>query len=392
MELKTITSRRLWFGLVFGLVGSVAMLFATKPEPQAALLEHWSVQVNLAVVDQANVIPVDRVVGRLKPARRANLSFEVQGRIVERITEPGVRVERGQPLARLASRDAQDRLDEAQAQYQLEKEAIRRDRELLSLAERNTILQRAEVDRLSKLTAKALTSKSQVDAARQAQIQLEAEEARLRHSVRTATARLALRKTQLNQAKRDLERATLRAPFAGTVNSFEVEVGDYVTLDQSITEIVDLNSLDLYVEVRGVTIDSLELDKILRVTIGDKAVPGRLHAVQYDPDPSTFTHALRIRLSDHRARPGTLATVELPRAPVNDALTVPVSAIASAYGETFVLRYNDGFLRREPVVLGPRLGDVQVVQEGLKKGDRVVAGDLAGLEEGQRVEGLVETS
>ncbi len=392
MEQISRTPRKLWLGLAVALIGSVAMLFATKPEPQAALLEQWSVQVNLATVKQTNVIPVERVVGRLKPARRAVLSFEAQGRVVERLVEPGARIEEGQVLARLASGDAQDRVHEADAQYQLEREAIRRDRELLKLAERNTLLQRSEVDRLSKLKAESLASKSQLDTARQALIQLQADEARLRHSVRTSTARLALRETQLSQAKRDLERTHLTAPFMGVVNSVEVEVGDYVMLDQPIAEIVDLESLELYAEVRGISVDALEPNQTLRVTIEGETIVGQLRALQYDPDPNTFTHALRIRLYDHRARPGMLASVELPRAPIIDALTVPVSAIASAYGKTFVLRYSDGVLRREPVTLGPRVGDAQVVLQGLNSGDRVVARDLAGLNDGQRVDGFVETS
>ena len=392
MEQRTSTSKKLWFSLTLGLVGSVATLLATKPEPQAALLDQWSVQVNLAVVKQTNVVPVERVVGRLKPARRAVSSFEVSGQIVEKLIDPGVYVEKGQPMARIAPGDARDRLDEAEAQYELEEEAIQRDRELLRLAERNTILQQTEVDRLSKLKAKALTSKSQLDAARQAQIQLQAEEARLRHSVRTAAARLALRETQRNKAKRDLHRTTLMAPFSGTVNSVEVEVGDYVMIDQPIAEIVDLESVDLYVEARGTAIDTLKLNQALKVTVNDTDILGRLHAVQYDPDPSTYTHALWIRLSDQRARPGTLATVELPRPPLKDALTVPVSAIANAYGETFVFRYVDGILRRESVVLGPRVGDLHVVRNGLSVGDHVVARDLAGLADGQEADGIAGAS
>ncbi len=386
------TSLKLWFALAVGLLVSVGLIFATEPEPQTVLQQQWAVQVELTTVKRSNVHPTECAVGRLRPARRAVVSFEIPGRVIQRFVEPGALVSEGQPLIQLDDADARDRLDEAGAQYKLEKETVQRDRELLVLAERNTVLQRAEVERLKTLKAKALTSRSQLDAAQQTQLQLEAEQARLRHAVRTAAARLALKETRRNQARRQLERTTLRAPFAGTINRVEVDVGDYVSLNQTVVELVSLDLLDLYVEVRGEVVEDLESGQSLTVTVNDQELSGRLHAVQYDPDPSTHTHALRVRLSSRQARPGTLATVELPRTSVKDAFTVPVSALLSTAGKTFVFSYADGRLRRRPVVLGPRLGDQQVVQGGLLEGERIVARDVVGLSDGQSVEVSSEAS
>lgn len=246
MKLRTPTASKLWFALFAGLFGAIALIVASKPEPQAALREQWAVQVNLVTIQRSSIFPVERAVGRLMPARRTTLSFEVPGRVVQRYIEPGARVVEGQALVKLADEDMRDRLEEAEAQYQLEQEAIRRDRNLLVLAKRNTALQRAEVERLKTLKAKALSTGSQLDTARQTLIQIEAEEARLQHAVRSASARLAMKKTQRDQAFRQAGRTTLRAPFAGTVNQVEVDIGDYVMLDQSAVELLDLQFLDLY--------------------------------------------------------------------------------------------------------------------------------------------------
>ncbi len=380
------TSRKHWIGLVIVTIGIIGITVATKPEPQAALQEQRAIQVKLVTAKRSSVFPVERAVGRLSPARRASTSFEVSGRVVERLTEPGERVFKGQRLIRLDDGDARDRLDEAEAQYELEKDTVRRDRELLELAERNTILQRSEVQRLNSLRTKALTSKSQLDAAQQTLLQLEAEQARLRHLVRTAEIRLALKKTQRNQALKQLQRTTLKAPFAGTVNRVEVDVGDYVSLNQPVVEIVNLDALDLRVEVRGGAIESLELGQTLTVTVNSQELPGRLHAMQLDPDLSTHTHALRIRLPGLGIRPGALAAVELPLSLIEEALIVPVPAILTTDGQTFVFYHDDGVLYRRAVSLGPRIGDMQVVQKGLFEGDRIVARDVAGLSDGQLVD------
>ena len=61
-------------------------------------------------------------------------------------------------------------------------------------------------------------------------------------------------------------------------------------------------------------------------------------------------------------------------------------------GETFVFHYVEGILRRKPVALGPRIGDIQVISEGLLEGDYVVARDIAGLSDGQTVEASLGVS
>ncbi len=392
MEKRAHTPGKLWVGLVAALIGATGVVFATRPEPRAALEEHWAVRVNVTTTKRSAMFPVERAVGRLLPARRATLSFEVPGRVTERLVEPGMRVVEGQALLRLADDDLRDQLQEAEANLQLEKQAVQRDRDLLVLARRNTVLQRAEVDRLNTLKEKSLMSESQLDTARQTQIQLEAEQARLQHAVRTASARLALKETQRDQALRQVERTTIRAPFDGTVNHVGVDVGDYVTVQTPVLNIVDSDSLDLYVEVRGEAVDHLHMGQALTVRIGKRGLTGRLQALQVDPDPTTHTHALRIRLPRHQARPGALAVVELPRTPFPDAITVPVSAILAADGDTFVFRYADGNLQRRPVELGPRVGDLHSVQSGVQEGDCIVVRDVSGLSDGQAVGVTLEES
>ncbi len=75
-----------------GLLVTVGLIVATEPEPQAALQEQWAVQVELVAARRSSILPVERAAGRLKPARRASLSFEVPGRVVNRLIEPGASV------------------------------------------------------------------------------------------------------------------------------------------------------------------------------------------------------------------------------------------------------------------------------------------------------------
>ena len=209
--------------------------------------------------------------------------------------------------------------------------------------------------------------------------------ASLKNSTDTAAARLRLLEAEHSRAARDLQRAGLAAPFAGIVNSVHVEVGDYVTPNQAVAEVIDISSLDLYVEVRGELAEALSPGQPLVVTVDGRPVEGVLVALQVDPDPETFTHALRVRIPGDVARSGSVARVRLPLRSLQQAVAVPSTAILQDDGNAYVFRLDGEVLRRTPVTTGRHVGELVVITAGLTGGERVVVRDVAALSEGMRV-------
>ena len=278
-------------------VGVAIILLLTTPDKNPELQQLVVPAVQVATVGLHDLIPTETVSGRLEPARKTALHFELSGQVQARPVEPGQTVQSGEPLLRLASGDYEDALAEANAQLAQETRNIQRDRELLKLSKSNYALQKNDLDRLLKLGEDALVSKSLLDETRIKLIQLESEVARLSSSVASAESRLALREAALNRAARDLERTQLPAPFAGTVNAVHAQVGDYVTPGLAVVDLVDAASLDLYAEVRGDVAQSLEQGQVVTVEVNGVQVPGEVIALQVDPNPETFTHALRVRIA-----------------------------------------------------------------------------------------------
>ncbi len=382
MRKQTITY---YIVLLFVFVGIVFLLIQTRPTPEAKLQEVTPVSVRVVDLVRETLIPGEDVTGRLQPSKRARLRFEVAGQVAQRYVEPGLRVKAGAVLLILAEGDFKDTYAEVNAQYEMERVGIARDRRLLDLARKNRSLQAGEVERLEKLGRQSLSSRSNLDAARQTFLQLEAEVFRLDYAVTTAEARLAMKKSMRDRAARDLQRTQLKAPFAGKVNEVTVDVGDYVSPSQSVLTLVDTDQLDVYLEVRGDVAANLTLSEHIPVSVNGEIRSGELVALQPDPDPSTNTHALRIRIQGNHARPGMLASAQLSLAAQANVLTVPETAILTLDGKTYVFRYHEGRVQRVVVVLGPRVGEKRVLRQGVTEGDRVVARDVAALGDGQRV-------
>ncbi len=377
--------KTVFFILTVVIILAMVWLISTKPVKQPELKEILPTRVPVVAVERRDMTATETVTGRIQPSQRAMLQFELAGQVAERKVEPGQRVEAGQLLLSLPSGDYEDALADAQAQLEQEQAGIARDRELLDLMAREQKLQEQSVTRFERLGRDALASKSQTDEAQTRLLQLQADAARLRYSVNTATAVVRQREVAVSRAQRNLARTRLTAPFSGVVNAVNVQPGDTVSPNVAAVELLAVDPLDLYVEVTGATAAALELGQKVEVRVGDQVQSAEIVALQVDPRPSTFTHAVRLRLAGEGLQPGVLAQAELPLVPQRNALVVPIAAVAQEEGEAYVFSVNDGIARRTDVKLGMRVGDFQVITEGVKAGDKIVARNVAALADGERV-------
>lgn len=366
------------------LTASALLLLIIQPAEQPALRSLAPSPVLVDVVSRTNLDPKELVSGRLQPVRRAWLRFEVDGRVVERRVEPGQSVTAGDVLLTLDDQDYRDVLIQAEADWQQAEADLQRDQGLLKLAERSRKLQEEEVSRLNSLGERSLASKTRLGDAQALLAQRQSEEARLRASVATGPQRVAAGKATMDRARRNLERATLWAPFAGRVNQVKLQVGDYASRNQQALEIIS-DQLDYYAQVRGPVARALSLGQRVTVRVAESSYTTTLSALQPDPDPSTFTHAIRLRMPESETRSGALAIAQLPLQPVRNALVVPSTAILLEEGGAFVFRLEGERLRRVAVQLGPRVGEQQVIVSGIDAGEQVVVRDVAALADDQVV-------
>ncbi len=365
----------------------VAGVFWTEPGPRLVEREVVPLAVVVSELQAHDVQPQRTLTGRFEPVKTSELKFEVAGRVAARYVETGAPVAAGQPLLALDDRDYRDALTRTQADLDLVAAEVERDRQLLALAGRNAKLQQQEVARLESLIKAGLASQSALDAAKQKLIDLQTEEARRRHSVSVATARLSSVGSERDRATRDLERTRLVAPFDGVVNRIGVEVGGYVSAGQFALTIVDVSRFDLLLHVGGETASVLEVGEPVEVEVSAPArtLTGDLVSLQVAPDPETFTHEARVRTAGERLRAGMTARARLPQPRRDDVITVPIAAVQYLDGRTYVFVEYDGALKRTRVSLGARIGDSVIVKEGLEPGLRVVVHDVDQLADGQRV-------
>jgi len=151
------------------------------------------------------------VAGVLEPRRTVLLFSETHGAVTRIGAEKLDFVESGLILVEIDPLLAEVAVERARA-------AVTRSRSELALA-------RANLERRSSLADRGVASTAALDDAENAE----------------AVAAAALREAsaQLTRARDDLAKKVIRAPFDGTLRSFEVEVGEYVRVGQRLGELLD---------------------------------------------------------------------------------------------------------------------------------------------------------
>ena len=335
----------------------VAAVEATRPAP--------ILTVGRRTADEALRLP-----GRVRAARRAELSFDVPGFVDSFSLEEGRRVKAGEVVARLDDRIYRSRLDAARAEFERARNDLARYQRLW---ESEQAVARAEVD--------------------------------------DRRARLEAARTSLAAAERDLADTAIKAPFEGVITRRRIEPFTNVQAKQPIAELQDLRALEVVVNVPERLVRRMRPQQAAvaflegeRSVEGDRAAPGQalrleLQSFAAEADALTQTYAVVLAVRSVPAGvnllPGMAVSLEPAAdaggAPAADAaITVPLAAVAAdAQGRPGVwVVGDDERVARRPVRTGAIVGADIVVESGLAPGERVVAAGVGALREGMAVRPL----
>lgn len=199
-----------FIGLLF-----VAGVYWLRPVPEVRplALDKPPVVSVMAIETQRQQMKV-KTQGTVLPSRAIDLVAEVSGRVVSvsEVFVNGGFFNAGDVLVTLDKRDYQYRLAEAEAQ--------------VAAAERELALEKGQA-RQAKREWRDLGSK-------------EANALSLRApQVKAAEAQLSSAIAQRRQAEVNMERATIRAPFTGRIQSIHVNAGQYITAGTMVAAIYD---------------------------------------------------------------------------------------------------------------------------------------------------------
>lgn len=313
-----------------------------------------AVPVEVAALERGPMEEVLRFSTNLEAEESVGVHAQASRRVVELMVEEGDRVEKGDVLLRL--QDDEQRNEVAKVSGQLARA-------------------RREYDRQESLWQDQLISEQ---------------------AYNDATYELEQLELALEEARRRLSYTVVRAPIAGTITRRLVSLGDQVTVNQHLFDVVDFDTLVARVYVPEKELANLRRGLPARLTasaLGREPYEGRVVRISPVVDPGSGTVKVTVGIPDWRGlRPGLYVDVALVTAVHPEAVRVPKRALLYDQDQTFLYRVVDGEGGGEPEVerlpVRPVLEDAQYVEptgEALAPGDRVVVAGQAGLKDGTRV-------
>jgi membrane fusion protein (multidrug efflux system) len=298
------------------------------------------------------VRPVERVVsvvGTLAAFEESELASETEGQVIAVEADLGDRVVPGQVLARVRSDVLEAQLREANAAYD-----------------------KANADQTR---AKPLRDSGVIAVQEYERVRTEQEVTRARR----------------DRLRIEVERAAIRAPFAGSVSARLASVGDYVRPGVGVFRLVQDDPLKFRGDVPERNVPEIQVGQTLRVTVDaypGETFTGRIARVGAASDPTARSLAFEgdVPNPDHRLRPGFFGRGEILIRRDERGIAVPRAAVSMFAGVTKVFVVEGGVVHERPVTLGTDLGDGWVeIASGLQRGVDVATSGLSRLSDGAPV-------
>jgi multidrug efflux system membrane fusion protein len=356
-------------GKRFVLLCSSALLLSgcAKKDPPAFQRPPALVIVTPAVTASVPVY-LDEV-GRGVAREVVSVQPEVSGRITEILFNDGANLKKGDPLFTIDPRPFQAQLDAAEANLVQSKAAL--DFAKIQFARVQDLVESRAIARQDYDTRK--------------------------NAVDVGGAQVKQNEAAVESARLNLEYTAIRSPIDGRAGHRLVDLGNVVTANTST--LLSIERLDpIYADF---TVTENDFPTVQRNTRGgqlkvevrlpdeaDKPLTGQLTFLDNSVQPASGTVLLRATVPNaaNRLWPGQFVNVRLVLSTLPKAVLVPVAATQdSAKGPFVYVVKEDSTAELRPVKLGQRQGDLIVIEDGLKSGERVVITGQLGVMPGAKV-------
>lgn len=341
------------------LVASVGFLGCGAEEPVVAA-DALRPPVMVAPVVRRDVFDRIDATGELIAKAEATLAAQVSGIVTEIRIQEGVRVEVDEVL--LVIDPERRQLEVAHSEAQLAEA-----RAELSVSARKL----ARTRRLSKGN---VASEARLD-------EDQTRESRARSARSAAEARLGL-------ARRALEDATVRAPFAGMIARRHVSVGEYLSVGSALFDLVALDPIEVEFTLAEIDSSRVALGFPVEITLApypDEVFLATVSMISPTIDPRTRTLRVKAELAnpEGRIRPGLFAHVDLGVSERLGAIVVPEDAVVQRADGAIVFRIGESDRVERMLVETRAHGEGWIEIEGsLRPNDLVVVRGHTRLDEG----------
>jgi HlyD family secretion protein len=334
--------------------------------------------------------------GRLVPRSTVYLDAIEGGRVDRVLVEDGTLVEAGEPIAILSNTNLQlvvlGREAEVTEQLnfmrtielQLEQNRLSHKRNLIEIDYQVKRLTRS-IERQRELAVKDLVSQSTIDDLedeltyykdrREVTLESQATDARLQEQ-QLAQLRIAGEqlRSSLDLARKNLDDLNVRAPIAGKLSGFNIEVGQSIERGGRLGQIDDPDGFKLNVRIDEYYLGRVDLEQIAVAEHNNRSFNMEIAKIYPQVKDGQFEVDMAFNEEPVGVRRGQTLQLRLTLGDNTGALLIPNGSFYQETGGNwiFVVSPDGSEAIKRPVRLGRRNTSFIEVLDGLEAGERVV--------------------
>jgi membrane fusion protein, multidrug efflux system len=348
--------------LVIGSVVGFRATQAKKDEKKAdAKVTLQFTPADVATVELRSLTRMIQFSGSLSPVVQTTVKSRVSGDLMRVLVREGETVSQGQLLAQIDTADLQARLDAQVA-------ALEEAKAKLSIAEKNR-------ENNLQLLRQKFISQNAYDTT---------------HSTYEASAAMMRSaEAQLRIARKAMEDAAVRAPFAGIVAKKMANAGEKVGIDSPLFALVDLSRMEIEAPAPASEIPSVKVGQPASFRVdgyGERAFDGRVERINPTTEQGSRSITLYISVSnrDGALKGGMFAKGQIVLDKSTPAVVVPATAVRDESGQSYVYTLEGGKIGKRAVKVGVTEAQDGMVEikSGLESGLTVVSARVTGLKHG----------
>ena len=299
--------------------------------------------------------------GSMRPVLQATVRSKVPAEVARIHVQEGERIAAGAPIATLDTGDLKARHDAQVA-------AVAEMRAKVVLAKKNQANSRALLDQ-------GFISQNAFDS--------------VDNALQVSQANLQSAEAQAAITLRALHDGEVRAPFAGIVAKRYVNVGDKLSPDMPVAQVVDLSRMEMEAPIPVGEIPYVKVGQQIAFTVDgfqDRAFTGKVERVNPSAEAGSRSISVFVTLpnADGALKGGMFASGTLSTRTGAEVDVIPITAVIEEGGQSYVHVVKNGKVERRTVVLGAKNTErgVVAVREGLERGVPVITVKAEGLKPG----------
>jgi membrane fusion protein (multidrug efflux system) len=188
---------------------------------------------------------------------------------------------------------------------------------------------------------------------------------------------------------RALNDGEVRAPFAGIVSKRYVNVGDKLSPDMPVAQVVDLARMEMEAPIPVGEIPYVKVGQQIEFTVDGfqgRAFTGKVERVNPSAEAGSRSISAFVTLpnADGALKGGMFASGTLATRTGAEVDVIPITAVIEEGGQSYVHVVKNGKVERRTVILGEKNTErgVVAVREGLERGIPVITVKAEGLKPG----------